>query len=406
MPSLRRLGSIGLFSFLLSTYSGFLATAESSTPIWLGRINLGVFKNCSDAYAAFEGAIKALGEEAEEEEQEQEGKSLSVLRELKSSSSCFIKFSAFEDQVEELQNRLDWLTEIEADIEVGHTGAPYAWGLDRVDQTSLPLDRRPYEPLYDGSGITIYVLDTGVYTEHQEFDGGERASLGINLVSDESADNLNGHGTHVASLAVGTHVGTAPGAQVVAVKVLNKSGKGSISRVIEGMHWVLNELEEKQKNETNGRGTGAIMSMSLGGSRSTFFNSVVKEAVEAGVGVVVAANNDAQDACKSSPASAEEAITVGATKKGDSMAGYSNYGSCVDLYAPGSSIEGALHGSRTSYLVMSGTSMATPAVSGALAGRLQKHSWDLAKATKDLLLYTSHNQVTNTRGTLRRNCFV
>lgn len=254
----------------------------------------------------------------------------------------------------------------------------YQWGLDRIDQEDLPLDRKTFDPENDGDDIRIYIVDTGLRTTHNEFEG--RAVKGYDFAyNDPDPNDRHGHGTHVASSATGKNVGVATGAIPVGVKVLSDSGSGSYSNVIKGVEWsVKNALDN---------GYCGIISMSLGGGKNTILNKAVDKAVEQGVHVVVAAGNDYGDACRKSPASAEKAITVGSTTISDSRSSFSNYGSCVDIYGPGSSIYGAWVNSDSSYRTISGTSMATPHVSGALAVYLKKYG---CKADTNIFIENSY----------------
>ena len=275
--------------------------------------------------------------------------------------------------------------------------ATRSWGIDRIDQACLPLDGSfSQENQLTGAGTTVYVLDTGIYPSHSEFGGraitgwcapGLCACAGECTLSQQSiSSDGNGHGTHCAGTAVGESAGVAPGAAVVGVKVctsftsvqvkrkprhdpplspfeqvLSDGGSGSWSGVIEGMEWARDHSERGQEP--------AVISMSLGGGASTAMDSAVNSIVSDGLVVVVAAGNGNTDACFSSPARAASALTIGATTSVDALASYTNYGPCVDLYAPGSSITSAQP--NGGYSSFSGTSMACPHVAGAAALYLQ-----------------------------------
>ncbi|ACA86652.1 S8 family peptidase [Shewanella woodyi] len=238
------------------------------------------------------------------------------------------------------------------DIAGDQSGA--TWGLDRVDQRDLPLNSN-YHYDFDGSGVTAYVVDTGVLNTHNEFGG--RASSGYDFVdNDNDATDCNGHGTHVAGTIGGSTYGVAKNVNVVGVRVLGCSGSGSNSGVIAGINWV--------KNNAQGP---SVANMSLGGGASQATDDAVNSAVAAGITFVVAAGNDNSNACNYSPARAADAITVGSTTSSDSRSSFSNYGSCLDIYAPGSSIKSAWYNSNSATNTISGTSMASPHVAGVAA---------------------------------------
>lgn len=244
--------------------------------------------------------------------------------------------------------------ESDAIVTASGTQSPATWGLDRIDQRDLPLSGS-YTYDTDGSGVTAYIIDTGILFGHVEFGG--RATTGYDAVtSGGTAADCNGHGTHVAGTVGGATYGVAKQAALVAVRVLGCSGSGSTSGVIAGIDWVTNNAIKP-----------AVANMSLGGSFSASLNTAVANAVAAGVTFAVAAGNENTDACTRSPASAPNAITVAATTSGDARASYSNFGSCVDLFAPGSSITSAWYTSTTATNTISGTSMASPHVAGVAA---------------------------------------
>jgi subtilisin family serine protease len=232
------------------------------------------------------------------------------------------------------------------------TGA--TWGIDRIDQRDRPLDG-VYNYDADGSGVTAYIIDTGIRLAHNEFGG--RAVSGFTAINDGNGTNdCHGHGTHVAGTVGGSTYGVAQAVKLVAVRVLSCSGRGSNSGVIAGIDWV-----------TANRDDNSVANMSLGGSFSSALNTAVANSVAAGVTYAVAAGNSNANACNYSPASAPTAITVASTTSSDSKSSFSNHGTCVDINAPGSSILSAYYSSNTATATMSGTSMASPHVAGAAA---------------------------------------
>ncbi|TJZ43482.1 S8 family peptidase [Streptomyces piniterrae] len=238
---------------------------------------------------------------------------------------------------------------------------PPSWGLDRIDQAQLPLDQKYSYPDTAGSGATVYVIDTGVRITHQDFGG--RATYGYDAVDDDStAQDGNGHGTHVAGTAAGTAYGVAKKAKIVAVRVLNNSGSGTTAQVVAGIDWV-----------TKNHSGPSVANMSLGGSADAALDTAVQNSIRSGVTYAVAAGNSGTDAQGFSPARVPEALTVGATASDDARAGYSNYGSRLDLFAPGSGITSAWKTTDKATKTISGTSMATPHVTGAVAVYLAGH---------------------------------
>lgn len=262
------------------------------------------------------------------------------------------------------------------------------WGLDRSDQDNRPLDGLYNYPDNAGAGANVYVIDTGLLSGHVDFAG--RVGGGRNFVANgaggaalpipilgpilggllggllgggggveadpENFTDCNGHGTHVSGTAAGSTYGIAKGATVYGVRVLGCDGGGANSGVIAGVEWV-----------ANNHVAPAVANMSLGGGNSTALDAAVRAAVDQGVVMVVAAGNDNANACNGSPNRVAEAITVGSTDNQDRRSSFSNFGTCVDLFAPGSNITSAWHTGNNAINTISGTSMASPHVAGAVA---------------------------------------
>jgi subtilisin family serine protease len=228
------------------------------------------------------------------------------------------------------------------------------WGLDRIDQRTATASKA-YTPMDDGDSVHAYVIDTGVRISHAQFGG--RASYGYDFVdNDTTAQDCNGHGTHVAGTIGGSTYGVAKKVKIVAVRVLDCDGEGDLYSVIAGVNWV-----------TSHAVLPAVANMSMGGDRSASLEAAVQKSINAGITYVVAAGNDDVNASSESPAGLSAAITVGATDSRDRRAPFSNYGSVVDLFAPGVNIRSAWAAGNSATAVLSGTSMAAPHVAGAAA---------------------------------------
>ena len=251
---------------------------------------------------------------------------------------------------------------IEADqtlsIDATQTGA--TWGLDRIDQRDLPLNGS-YTYDRTGSGVTAYIIDPGILAGHSQFGG--RVQSGYTAISDgRGTSDCNGHGTHVAGTVGGSTYGVAKQVTLRPVRVLDCAGSGSTSGVIAGVDWVTSH---------HAAGAPAVANMSLGGGVSSALDAAVNNSIADGVTYAVAAGNENTNACNGSPSRVPAAITVGSTTSTDARSSFSNYGSCLDLFAPGSSITSAWHTSTTATHTISGTSMATPHVAGVAALYLQ-----------------------------------
>jgi subtilisin family serine protease len=261
------------------------------------------------------------------------------------------------------------------------------WGLDRIDQQNLPLSTT-FSYINTGLGVRAYIVDTGIRLTHTQFAG--RVSSGFDAVDGGSADDCNGHGTHVAGTVGGTTVGVAKAVSLVAVRVLDCAGSGTNAGVIAGVDWVGNNAVKP-----------AVANLSLGGGASTTLDNAVAAAIGKGVTFVVAAGNGnqggkAQPACNYSPARVPAAITVGATGNTDAKASYSNYGTCVDIFAPGNSILSSWYTSDTAGATSSGTSMASPHVAGVAALYLQGNGTASPAAVSSALIAgATLNKVTN-----------
>ncbi|TDB70694.1 S8 family serine peptidase [Micromonospora sp. KC723] len=231
---------------------------------------------------------------------------------------------------------------------------PPSWGLDRIDQRNLPLDRSYTYP-NTASNVHAYIIDTGIRFSHSDFGG--RAVSGYDAVDGGSADDCNGHGTHVAGTVGGSAYGVAKGVRLVGVRVLNCQGSGTNAGVIGGVDWVTQNAVKP-----------AVANMSLGGGANSTLDTAVRNSINSGVTYGLAAGNDTgANACNTSPARTAEGITVGSTTNSDARSSFSNIGTCLDIFAPGSSITSAWHTNDTATNTISGTSMATPHVVGAAA---------------------------------------
>ncbi|KAK7416354.1 hypothetical protein QQX98_005299 [Neonectria punicea] len=304
---------------------------------------------------------------------------------------------ADDDMVQDLYNAEE-VAYIEADTKVNLTGAiaqiNATPGLNRLSHSAPNTETYIFDDTA-GEGITAYVVDTGIRTTHTEFEG--RATFGANFINDVD-DDENGHGSHVSGTIAGATFGVAKKANLVAVKVLDATGGGSNSGVLQGMQFVIDDVEAK------GITGKAVMNMSLGGSFSEAINRAIEALFKAGIVPVVAAGNENQDTANTSPGSAPNAITVGAIDAtNDERADFSNFGAAVDIYAPGVEVLSVGIDSDTAQATLSGTSMASPHVAG-LAAYLMSFQGitepaNVVSLIKSLAEQTGTEVVNNVQGT-------
>jgi subtilisin family serine protease len=272
-----------------------------------------------------------------------------------------------ENQVAKLAEdpRVDFI-ELDQPVQTTTTQSGATWGIDRIDQRNRPLSGT-FTYSRTGAGVKAYVIDTGIRFSHTQFGG--RAVTGYDAVDGGSADDCNGHGTHVAGTIGGSTYGVAKSVTLVGVRVLNCSGSGTTSGVIAGINWVTGN---------HPAGAPAVANMSLGGGASSALDTAVRNSIADGVSYAVAAGNgnffgQQANACNYSPARLAEAMTISATDSTDRKASWANYGSCVDWFAPGVSITSAWYTSNAATRTISGTSMATPHAAGVGALYLQSN---------------------------------
>lgn len=297
---------------------------------------------------------------------------------------------------------------VERDTEAFASGKPapsgttnwYSWGLDRIDEKTLPLDNASLAAVTPSGAVNAYIIDTGIYRDHSQF-GGRVSSSGFTAITDgRKTDDCNGHGTHVAGTVGGNDTGVDKLVRLIPVRVLNCRGSGSWSGVIAGIDWV--------KTTYLANPTPSVANMSLGGSPMTSVDTAVQNLIDAGVIVVVAAGNDGANACNYTPARVPSAITVGAVSlassgTSESVASYSNTGNCVDIYAPGTNIKSAWIGNVNASNTISGTSMASPHVAGIVARYLEGGPKTLLDVNSGLAASSS---TLNNSGSLKVACLI
>lgn len=253
---------------------------------------------------------------------------------------------------------------------------PPSWGLDRIDQRNLPLNNT-YNYATTASNVNVYVLDTGIRATHTDFGG--RVKQGYDFVdNDTNADDGYGHGTHVAATIAGTKYGVAKGASLYPVRVLGSDGSGTTAGVISGVNWITQNAKKP-----------AVANASLGGGASTALDTAVRNSIKAGITWTIAAGNSNVNAANTSPARVTEALTVAAADRTDRRASFSNYGSVIDLFAPGVSITSAWKDNDTATYTGNGTSFAAPHVAGAAALYLSSHTGATAAQVAQALISAS-----------------
>jgi subtilisin family serine protease len=287
---------------------------------------------------------------------------------------------------------------VDAPVQLFTTASPPpSWGLDRIDQRTLPLSNSSTTPAHaTGSGVTVYVVDSGIRTDHVEFTG--RIDPGFSTVDGSPSDveDCNGHGTHVSSTIAGTTYGVAPGARIVPVRVFGCGASTSTTAIITAMDWAVAQHVP---------GSAAVMNMSFGGP-STALVAAVDRVFAAGIVPVAAAGNETADACQTYPAGAARAVTVGSTTSTDRASSFSNFGSCVDIWAPGSGITAAWNTSARATATISGTSMAAPHVAGAAARYLSVFTAATPATVIDSLLrHATRDRLTNVSGSVNALLF-
>ncbi|HSE31830.1 MAG TPA: S8 family serine peptidase [Pyrinomonadaceae bacterium] len=277
--------------------------------------------------------------------------------------------------------------EEDSEISLVATQTNATWGLDRIDQHDLPLNTT-YNYNFTGAGVTAYIIDTGIRATHNEFGNRVAVGSGFTSINDgNGTSDCNGHGTHVSGTVGGATYGVAKNVTLVPVRVLNCSGSGTTSGVIAGVDYVTSHHQA---------GTPAVANMSLGGGASASLDTAVNNSINDGVVYAIAAGNSNADACGFSPARVANALTVGSTTTTDARSSFSNFGTCVDIFAPGSGITSAWGTSDTATNTISGTSMATPHVTGVAALVLESNPGaSVATVSNAIINNATLNKVTN-----------
>ena len=277
-------------------------------------------------------------------------------------------------------------------VKVESTQDEAPWGLDRTDQRTLPLTRS-YSPPSGGAGVALYMIDTGILATHQDFGGRVQAGfdavgVGSNGINDgKGTSDCNGHGTHVAGIAAGTTYGMAKSATLVPVRALACDGTGWYSDVIAGLDWIVQQHQPGQP---------AVANLSIGGPSDSGLDAAVQGVIDNGITVVVSAGNASTDACTNSPAHVPDALTVAASDMSDGQAFFSNFGTCVDLYAPGVQVTSDWDTSNSATAVLNGTSMAAPHAAGVAAMILSQHSaWSPAQVSTTMTSSATTGIITN-----------
>lgn len=280
--------------------------------------------------------------------------------------------------------KVAWVEE-DSEVSVSAVRSNALWGLDRIDQRALPLSTNYYYD-FNGNGIHVYVLDTGIRQTHQQF--GSRVSLDADFMNDgQTGSDCHGHGTHVAGTIGGSTYGVANQVRLHSVRVLGCNGFGTASSAIDGINWVANNAQRP-----------AVANMSLESAVNVTLDTAVNNAANAGIFVAVAAGNGGADACNTSPARAAGAFTVGAVNSSDTRADFSNFGACVDIFAPGVGIISASSLSDAGYSTKDGTSMAAPHVAGVAALLLEEDRNLSVAALRERLLYRATRDVVQSAG--------